>query len=273
MMNFSMHLRLFLRSFFLQTGWNFVKYQNVGLTFIMLPFLRKLYKQDQEALPAVITRYLDNFNTQPVMASFCIGALAKKEEAVAQAKSVTDFKEQVTEWTAARRGLSITAASIGDRLFWGTLKPLTLLLAIFIWLCLGVNFFEIELLENPLVFDALCAGAVAFFVYNSVALFVKWQGITIAYNSDEKTCFGLTKFDWNKTIYYAKHIGLILTAGLILFGVYHYFNELELNLYFITRAVLVLFFVMISFLTRKLKVPNMYVYIAAVIIFSIACYL
>ncbi len=272
-MNFSMHLRLFLRSFFLQTGWNFAKYQNVGLTFIMLPFLRRLYKQDKEELPAVITRYLDSFNTQPVMASFCIGALAKKEENIAKAKSVTIFKEQLAEWTAARRGLSITAASIGDRLFWGTLKPLTLLLAIFIWMILGVNFFEIELLENPLVFDALCACGAAFFIYNTIALFVKWQGISIAYNSDEKTCFGLTKFDWNKTIYYAKHIGLILTAGLIIFGVYHYFKNIELNLYFMTRAVVVLFFIMLSFLTRKLKIPNMYLYIAAVIIFNLACYL
>lgn len=272
-MNFSMHLRLFLRSFFLQTGWNYVKFQNLGLTYIMMPFLTRLYAQDKEALPAVTTRYLDTFNTQPVMASFCIGALAKKEEAVAQAKSVTDFKERVAEWIGARRGLSITAASIGDRLFWGTLKPLTLLLAIFIWLCLGVNFFEIELLENPLPLDAFCAGAAAFFVYNSVALFVRWEGIAIGYNSDEKTCFGLTKFDWNKTIYNAKRLGMVLAAGLMLFGVYYYFKNLALDLHFITRAILVLFFVIISFLTRKLKVPNMYLYLAAVIIFNIACYL
>ncbi len=273
MMNFPMHLRLFLRSFFLQTGWNYVKYQNLGLTFIMMPFLQRLYAQDKDALPAVITRYLDTINTQQVMSSICIGALAKKEEAVAQAKSVTDFKEQVTEWTGTRRGLSITAASIGDRLFWGTLKPLTLLLAVFIWLTLGVNFLEIEILDNPLPFDAFCAGAVAFFVYNSVALFVKWQGIGIGYRSDEKTCYGLTKFDWNKTIYYAKRIGLLLAAGLILFGVYHYFRNIAISLHFITRAVLVLFFVIISFLTRRLKVPNVYLYIAAVIIFNIACYL
>ena len=136
-----------------------------------------------------------------------------------------------------------------------------------------VNFFEIELLENPLPLDAFCAGAAAFFVYNSVALFVRWEGITIGYNSDEKTCFGLTKFDWNKTIYNAKRLGMVLAAGLMLFGVYYYFKNLALDLHFITRAILVLFFVIISFLTRKLKVPNMYLYLAAVIIFNIACYL
>ena len=51
MMNFSMHLRLFLRSFFLQTGWNYVKFQNLGLTYFMMPFLTRLYAQDKEALP------------------------------------------------------------------------------------------------------------------------------------------------------------------------------------------------------------------------------
>lgn len=272
-MSFGLRLRMFLRSFLLQAGWNYVKYQNIGLTFVMLPFLQHLYREDKDALPSVINRYLDGFNTQPTMASFCFGALARQETAVAKAKSLTDFKEKMTEWTGTKRGLSITAASIGDRLFWGSLKPLTLLLALFIWLILGVNFFEIEELENPYRLTAFFAGGVAFFVYNTIALFIKWQGLKISFNSDERTCFGLTKFDWNKTIYNAKRIGMVLAVGLILFGVYHYFKGIRVDLHFITRAVIVLFFIMISFLTRKLRIPNTYLYIAAVIIFNIACYL
>ena len=93
-MNFSMRLNMFLRSFFLQTGWNYMKFQNIGLTFVMMPFLKRLYKDDQEALPSVLQRYLENFNTHPVMASFCFGALAKQEEAVAKAESLTKFKEK-----------------------------------------------------------------------------------------------------------------------------------------------------------------------------------
>ena len=140
-MKFSMRLNMFLRSFFLQTGWNFMKFQNLGLTFVMMPFLKQLYKDDQDALPSVLQRYLENFNTQPVMASFCFGALAKQEEAVARAESVTKFKEKVTEWASIKKSLSITTASIGDRLFWGTLKPLTLLMALFIWLMLVCSVF------------------------------------------------------------------------------------------------------------------------------------
>lgn len=273
MMKFSLRLNMFFRSFFLQAGWNFVKYQNIGLTFVMLPFLTRLYKHDKEALPSVISRYLDGFNTQPVMASFCFGALAQKEEEAAKAKSLTDFKEKMTEWTGTKRGLSITTASIGDRLFWGTLKPMTLLVALFVWLLTGVDFFEIEDVVNPDTANAFGAAAAAFLIYNTIALFVRWQGLKLSFESNERTCFGLTKFDWNKTIYNAKRIGLGLATGLILFGVYHYFRGIRVDLHFVTRAVIVLFFVMISFLTRKLKIPNLYLYLAAVVIFNIACYL
>lgn len=272
-MKFSLRLNMFFRSFFLQSGWNFVKYQNIGLTFVMLPFLTRLYKDDKESLPSVIGRYLDGFNTHPVMASFCFGALARQEKALAHAKPLTDFKEKLNEWTGTKRGLSITTASIGDRLFWGTLKPMTLVVALFIWLLVGVDFFEIETLTNPEFANAFSAAAVAFIIYNTIAQFVRWQGIKVSFHSDERSCFGLTKFDWNKTIYNAKRIGLILACALILFGVYHYFHGTRIDLQFITRAVIVLFFIIISFLTRKLKIPNFYLYLAAVVIFNIACYL
>ena len=40
--------QLFWRSFFLQTGWNFAKYQNLGLAFVMTPFLKTVYKQKKD---------------------------------------------------------------------------------------------------------------------------------------------------------------------------------------------------------------------------------
>ncbi len=273
-MTFFMRLNIFLRSFFLQTGWNYMKFQNLGLTFVMMPFIKELYRNDQDALPSVLQRYLENFNTQPIMASFCFGALAKQEELIAQTVSLTQFKEKVNDWNSIKKSLSITTASIGDRLFWGTLKPLTLLMALFIWLMLGVNFFEIDFPAQTTLLYAACAGGAAFFVFNAVALFVKWQGLKISYSADERSCFGLTRFDWNKTIYNAKRIGLFLAIGMILFGIYHYLKDFEdIDVHFVTRAVIVLFFVMISFVTRKLRIPNMYLYLSAVFVFNIVCYL
>ena len=274
-MNFGLKLNLFFRSFFLQTGWNYAKYQNLGFTFVMMPVLRRLYAKDTESLPTVLQRYLDNFNTQPVMASFCFGALAKQEELILQPQSLTDYKEQVLEWQGIRRGLSITAASIGDRLFWGTLKPLTLLLALFVWMVAGVNFLETDYLINPSTAVILSGSVFAFVLYNVVAQWVRWKGIELGYNSDNSSCFGLTRFDWNRTIYQAKRLGLYIAILLLLLGVYHYFKQADLmgNIHSKAKAVLVLAFVMIAFITRRLRIPNVYLYLTSVVIFNLVCLL
>lgn len=271
-MSFWLQLNLFFRSFFLQAGWNFVKYQNLGFAFVMLPVLRRLYRKDPEVISTVMQRYLDTFNTQPVMASFCFGALAKKERDIAKKQSVTEYKEQVMEWNGIRRGLSITAASIGDRLFWGTLKPLTLLLAIFIWMLLGINFFETRVLQPVPPAYVYIAGLAALLTYNSIAWLVRWKGLSISYKSDESSCYGLTYFDWNRTIYQLKRIGFLCAAVLLVFGAYRYFSQMTYHQnYFILRAVLVLFFIMLSFVTRRLRIPNVYLYLATVVAFSLVC--
>ena len=93
-MKFTQHLSFFIRSFFLQTGWNYSHYQSLGLFFVMWPFLKKLYRQDPDAIPSVVSRYLAMFNTQPVLASFCFGALAKQEEFIAHATGFNQTNEE-----------------------------------------------------------------------------------------------------------------------------------------------------------------------------------
>ncbi len=266
-----MQCKLFFRSFFLQTGWNFSKYQNLGLAFIMEPFLKHVYQKDPDVLPSVLERYLENFNTQPMMASFCIGALAKQEERLAEAKSLAIYRERLSEWNSLKRSLSITTASLGDRLFWGTLKPFTLLLALCIWLLLNINFFEIAPNQTIIAADVFGACLVAFFAFNAVALYVKYRGIDLSYYAPNNGCFGLTQYDWNRTIYNAKRFGMLLAVVLLLWGVYYVVHDFQTmrGLQFIVRALIILFFVSISFMTRNLRIPNMYLYIAAMLIFNL----
>lgn len=269
-MNFKTHFQLFLRSFFLQTGWNFVKYQNIGLTFVMIPFLKECYKNKSKELPSALTRYLETFNTHPVMASFCFGALARQEKNIV-ANSAKEKAIEKGEWEAIKRTLSITTASIGDRLFWGALKPLTLLLALFIWLFLDVSFLE----ATPSLPDHVAyivSGIVAAFVtFNAVALCVRWIGISLGFNCEPSTCFGLIRFNWNQTIYYAKRIGVFLAIGMLLFGAYHFLKDFDsfTDIQFIARLILIAAFVLCSLIARKLRIPNMYLYLAAVLIFNI----
>lgn len=273
MLTKGMHLKLFFRSFFLQTGWNFSKYQHLGMAFTMWPFVKAVYAQDQKALPSVLERYLENFNTQPSMASFCIGALANQEERIAQAKTLAVHQGRLSEWNGIKRSLSITSASIGDRLFWGALKPLTLLMALCIWLVLNVNFFEVKGVKESPSWNVWGACIAAFLVFNILSLFVKWRGISLSYFAPDNGCFGLTQFDWNKTIFQAKRLGIILATILLLWGVLYFVHGWHdfIGIQFITRAVMVLFFVSISFMTRELRIPNMYIYISAMILFNIVC--
>jgi len=273
-MNFKLHVTLFLRSFFLQTCWNYRKFQNVGLFFIMWPFLKKLYQKDPDAIPAVAERYLQNFNTHPATASFCFGALAQQEEEIARAKTAKELEEQKEAWEEIKQSLSITTASIGDRLFWGTLKPFTLLLALFIWLISGVNFLELQLPKPASLWCVFTAGAVAFAAFNAVSLFVKWKGLSMGYTNPAARCFGLTGFDWNKTIYNAKRMGLFFVVLMMVIGAFYFMQtSLAHNVQFMTRAILILFFISISFITRRLRIPNMYLYLIAVAVFNIVCYL
>ena len=270
-MKLGLHIQLFLRSFFLQSSWNYAKFQNVGLLFVMWPVLKNLYKNNKRELPAVVKRYLETFNTQPVMASFCFGALAKQEQKIASKRLANERGENILEWESIRAGLSITTASIGDRLFWGALKPLTLLLALFICLFLKINFFEPELHSSIPAAYVWAIVLAVFVTFNAIALFVKWIGLSLGFNASEKTCYGLIHFDWNKTIYYAKKIGVILTLIMLLLGSYYFLKDLYTlrDIHFWTRAALIIVFVGCSRIAQKLRVPNMYVYMIAVMVFAV----
>ena len=99
------------------------------------------------------------------------------------------------------------------------------------------------------------------------------EGIEIAYHAKDSSCFGLIKFDWNKTIYYAKRFGIYLTIGMLLFGTYHFVKDFRaaLDFHFVARLLLILIFIIFSLVTRRLRIPNMYLYLTAVFVFNLVC--
>ena len=76
--------------------------------------------------------------------------------------------------------------------------------SLFIWLALDINFFEAQPQQAISWRDVFGACIVAFLAFNAVALFVKWKGISLSYKAPNNGCFGLTQFDWNRTIYNIK---------------------------------------------------------------------
>ena len=104
--------RVALRSFFLETLWNYDKMQNVGFVFCIYPALRRIYPELPE-LKSAVWRQLEAVNTHPSMGPLLAGITAKLESEVGPSE-VMSYRKRVMAALAAH----------GDRIFWTHVKPL-----------------------------------------------------------------------------------------------------------------------------------------------------
>ena len=80
----------------MQAGWNFERNQNVGFAFALLPALRRIYGATG-GFRAALLRHLEIFNTQPHMAGFILGNVAKMEEGLAAGGESPETENCVTD--------------------------------------------------------------------------------------------------------------------------------------------------------------------------------
>lgn len=202
----------FYRSFLLQSCWNYARYQNFGFLFALKPFLRSVYK-NKDALRKAMLRNFTKVNTQPVMASFLIGAVARLEG---------DFaKDKCTEIRLAtiKNTIACSSASIGDRLFWARLMPISMQLGIFIWLLFGFTswLFNFHIgSTNPSHLLLMSGPLFSIIFYCSFALPMRWKGLVYGFNGNEENLFGLACFSWEKKIRLLDITGLIFSIALVI---------------------------------------------------------
>lgn len=112
--------KTFWRSFPLQGCFFYERMQNVGFAYQMIPALKKLYPDKEEAA-AALKRHLAIFNTTPAIVTFITGAAIAMEEKFKRAK---DAGEEVDEESvnAVKTALMGPLAGIGDSFFWGTFR-------------------------------------------------------------------------------------------------------------------------------------------------------
>ncbi len=259
-----------LRSLLLQGFWNSRKMQNVGMLFIMYPYLFKLYSAYPKFLRRAIQRNLETFNTNPAMVSFCLGAVMHQEQVLLKVQNNLDvFYEQEKEWVIVRSSIASTVASLGDRLFWSTLKPLSLVFA-FTVLYLGqVYFLNDSVQVKDLSTIVLYALACAFLTYNIPVFITRYKGFTLGYEGNEDNFFGLTKINWNKLITVLKTIGQGLTLFVFIYGLYFYFAGVVVDVDVITKVILLSSFIILSVFIKKWNIPNIYLYLGSVLVFTL----
>lgn len=263
-------IKYILRSLLLQGFWNSRKMQNIGMLFIMYPYLFKLNAATPKFLKRAIQRNLETFNTNPVMSSFCVGAVMHQEEVLLKVHGNIDtFYEQEKEWVIIRSSIASTVASLGDRLFWSTLKPLSLVFALAVLYAGQIYFLNDSVESSNLNIIAVWALIAAFMAYNIPVFITRYKGLTLGYKGTEKNFFGLTQFNWNKVITVLKTIGQVLTLFVFIYGLYFYFAGTVIDFEIISKVILLASFIIFSVFIKKWNIPNIYLYLASVFVFTL----
>ena len=110
--------KVMLRSQFLQGSWNYERMQNGGWAFALIPALKKLYPNKEDA-SAALKRHLEFFNTHPYIAAPILGVTLALEEEKANGADINDAAIQ-----GVKVGMMGPLAGIGDPVFWFTVRPI-----------------------------------------------------------------------------------------------------------------------------------------------------
>jgi mannose/fructose/N-acetylgalactosamine-specific phosphotransferase system component IID len=161
-------MRMFFRSFFIQTVYNYQSLLSIGFCYSVAINLKTLYS-DPENRKQFLYRHLNFFNAHPYFASFAIGAIVKVEELNSQNKI-----SNVVVIDRFKNALIGPLGAIGDQLFWMTIRPACIFIAM-------AALVVIPSLNGKLLFLLF-----VFVLYNIPHLYIRfsglWQGYTLGFN-------------------------------------------------------------------------------------------
>ena len=117
--------KVYIRNLFaLQFGWNYEKMQGLGYAYVIMPVLKRLYKNDPEKMKKALKMQLSYFNTTPAMAHLITGADMALEEELG-----VESEETVM---AVKTGLMGPLAGVGDTLFIAIYRAIVFSIAAYI---------------------------------------------------------------------------------------------------------------------------------------------
>lgn len=194
------YIEIFIRSFFVQSGWNYKSLLSIGFCFAIVPVAKKLYKDDIKMYNQFVKRHLGFFNAHPYFTGYALGAVTRLEEEIAQNNG---DEAQLEKFKNALIG---PLGALGDQLFWATIKPATFTLGV-------LGFLLVENIFTRLTFLLLLG-----ILYNVPHLYIRIFGMQRGYKEGFLICKYLKtdNFKYIKTAYSV--VGIIaigLVAGYI----------------------------------------------------------
>ena len=184
--------KMFLRSYFLLSSFNYERMQNGGVAYTLIPAIKKLYSSKADRA-AALKRHLEFFNTHPFMANPIFGVTLALEEERANGANVDD-----AAISGVKIGMMGPLAGAGDPLFWFTLRP--------IMLSLGASLAVSGNVAGPFVF---------FILWNIMAAVVKWYTQEFGYRAGSAITDDLSGGLLQKVTRGASMMGMFVIGSLI----------------------------------------------------------
>ena len=186
-------MKMFWRSFTIQFSWHYERQMHMGFEYMMLPTIKKLYKDDPERLKDAMQRHMEFFNTNMYISTFIGGITMAMEEMNAKDK---DF--DISSISAVKVALMGTLAGIGDSLFLGTLRILAV----------GIG--------TSIAMQGSILGAILFLlVFNVPAMLVRYIGAFKGYEIGANYLNKIQEFGlMEKFMYAASIIGVMVIGGM-----------------------------------------------------------
>lgn len=184
--------KMFLRSYFLLSSFNYERMQNGGVAYTLIPAIKKLYSSKADRATA-LKRHLEFFNTHPFMANPIFGVTLALEEERANGANVDD-----AAISGVKIGMMGPLAGAGDPLFWFTLRP--------IMLSLGASLAVSGNVAGPFVF---------FILWNIMAAVVKWYTQEFGYRAGTAITDDLSGGLLQKVTRGASMMGMFVIGSLI----------------------------------------------------------
>ena len=194
--------RVFVRSFFLQTLWNYERMQNVGFAFSMVPFLEDI-TDSKTAFRKMLRRQLNFFNTHPYFAPLIMGVVYAKE------KARSDHMEEDATLTVLKDSMGGAFGAVGDHVIWGTWRPFCALLA----LSVGA------LVASPTRAWQVCAQwwVVGFLgVFNAVHIWLRGRGMQKAVQEGPGVVRWVESLHLQTWAAQIRRLGLLLLVAMVL---------------------------------------------------------
>lgn len=187
-------LRIFWRSWMLDSSWNYERQQNMGYSYAISPVVEKVYEPGSEKQQRAYARTLDFMAITPQLSTLLLGINAAMEEENAANPAFDD-----SSITAVKTSLMGPLAGIGDSLIAGTLRV--------IGTGIAIGFAQ---QGSPL-------GAILLLlIFNIPGLLIRWFGLKMGYRYGSTFITDAAKGGiMEKVTYAASIVGLMAIGGMI----------------------------------------------------------